>query len=348
MSLAWAIVGIGSHADLKIAPAMQRAEDARLVAVYSRDQPRADAFAEKHGADVGYSDLDALLTDSRVDAVFVASPNHLHAPQVIRAAAAGKHVLAEKPMATTVLDANAMVDACRDHGVTLGLGFELRFHPAHLWARQLLDDGAIGRIRLAHGQWGRGNRGEPEHLPRTGLREWWETPELIGDASVLVGLGVHVFDLARFLLRDEVVEVSAMTDGQTGQQPLEHIATIALRMHSGVIMQVMCGRMLPDTQNDLAIYGSDGRFATKETIWEARLGRAEVVSGELNEAKSYQFDYLANFVDELEDFRDALENGRAPRATGEDGLRAASITAAAIESAKTGRAVKTRPAGHVH
>jgi predicted dehydrogenase len=348
LSLGWAIAGIGSHADLKIAPAVARARDSRLVAVYSRDQGRADAFAESHGADTAYSSLDAMLADPRVDAVFVSSPNYLHAPQTIKAAAAGKHVLAEKPMANSSSDAAAMIDACRDHGVTLGLGFELRFHPAHLWARRLIDDGAIGRIRLVHGQWGRGNRGEPEHLPRTGLRGWWETPELIGEASVLVGLGVHLFDLIRFLLRQEVVEVVAMTDGQTDRQPLEHIATIALRMSSGTIAQVMCGRMLPDTQNDLALYGSDGRIATKETIWEARLGHAEVVSATVNHAESYEYDYLANFVAEIEDFHDALEQNRPPSATGEDGLRAARITAAAIESAKTGRAVKTTPVVHSH
>ena len=348
MSLGWAIAGIGSHADLKIAPAVKLAQDSHLAAVYSRDQGRADAFAEKHGAHAAYDSLDAMLGDPRVDAVFVASPNYLHAPQTIRSAAAGKHVLAEKPMANSVSDAAAMIDACRDHGVTLGLGFELRFHPAHLWARRLVEDGAIGRIRLAHGQWGRGNRGEPEHLPRTGLREWWETPELIGEASVLVGLGVHVFDLMRFLLRDEVVEAVAMTDGQTEDQPLEHIATIALRMSSGAIAQVMCGRMLPDTQNDLALYGSDGRIATRETIWEARLGRAEVVGSTVDQSRSYEYDYLANFVAELEDFHDAVKNGRPPSATGEDGLRAARITAAAIESAKTGRAVKITPVLHSH
>lgn len=348
MPLGWAIAGIGSHADLKLAPAMSLADDARLVAVYSRDQERADTFSEKHGADAAYSDLDSLLADSRVDAVFVASPNHLHAPQTIRAAAAGKHVLCEKPMANSVTDAAAMVSACKDHGVKLGLGFELRFHPAHLWARKVMDDGAIGRVRLAHGQWGRGNRGEPEHLPRSGLREWWESPELIGDASVLVGLGVHVFDLFRFLLRDEVVEVVAMTDGQTKRQPLEHIATIALRMSSGAIAQVMCGRMLPDTQNDLALYGSDGRFATKETVWEARLGRAELVSATVDDNETYEYDYLANFVAELNDFRDALESDRDPSATGEDGLKATQITAAAIESAKTGKVVRVQERVHTY
>lgn len=348
MSLGWAIVGIGSHADLKIAPAMQRAKDTRLVAVYSREQERAEAFAESHGAEAAYNNLDSLLSDSRVEAVFVASPNHLHAPQVIRAAAAGKHILCEKPMANTPSDAAAMVAACRDHGVALGMGFELRLHPAHLWARRVIDDGSIGRIRLAHGQWGRGNRGEPEHLPRTGLREWWETPELIGDASVLVGLGVHVFDLFRFLLREEVVEVMAMTDGQTAEQPLEHIATIALRMSSGIIAQVMCGRMLPDTQNDLALFGSSGRIATKETVWEARLGSAEVVSATVNGKDSWEYDYLANFVAELEDFRDALEHGGAPAATGDDGFQAACVTAAAIESAKTGKLVRLQNRVHTH
>ena len=348
MSLGWGIIGIGSHADLKVAPAIKLTEDARLVAVHSRDQGRADAFAERHGADAAYSDLDSQLSDSRIDAVFISSPNYLHAPQTIRAAAAGKHVLAEKPMANTVTDSAAMVSACRDHGVKLGMGFELRFHPAHLWARQVIDSGAIGRIRLAHGQWGRGNRGEPEHLPRTGLREWWETPELIGDASVLVGLGVHVFDLMRFLLREDVIEVMAMTDGQITQQPLEHIATIALRMTSGTIAQVMCGRLLPDTQNDLALYGSDGRFATKETVWEARLGRAELVSAAASKSETYEYDYLANFVAELNDFRDALECDRDPSATGEDGLRATQITTAAIESAKTGRVVKVQQRVHAH
>ncbi len=348
MPLGWAIAGIGSHADLKIAPAMKLAGDSRLVAVYSRDQGRADAFAESHGADSAYSNLDAMLADSRVDAVFLASPNHLHTPQAIRAAAAGKNVLAEKPMAVKASDAAAMVAACRDHGVSLGMGFELRFHPAHLWVRQLVDDGSIGRIRLAHGQWGRGNRGQPEHLARSGLREWWETPELIGDASVLVGLGVHVFDLMRFLFAQEVVEVVAMTDGQTERQPLEHIATVALRMSGGAIAQVMCGRMMPDTQNDLALYGSDGRIATRETIWEARLGSAEVVSAAVNESESYEYDYLANFVAELEDFRDALKQDRASAATGEDGLQAARITAAAIESAKTGRTVKIAAEPHCH
>lgn len=343
MALGWGIVGIGSHPDLKVAPAMQVANGSELVAVCGRDQGRSDAFAEAHGAKAAYTDLNDLLRDSRVDAVFVASPNSLHAPQSIQSANAGKHVLSEKPMAITVEDAVAMVRACRRKGVKLGIGFELRFHPAHLFARELVFQGAIGRIRLAQGQWARGERGATEHLPRTGLREWWEQPELVGDASVMMGMGVHVFDLMRFMLSEDAVEVVAMTDGQTARQPLEHIASISLRMSGGTIASVLCGRLLPDTQNDFAIYGSDGRITGNETIWEGRLGKAEVVSAAVNRTETFQYDYLANFVDELEDFSDAVERDRDPRATGLDGLFATLTTAAAVESARTGHAVKVVP-----
>lgn len=97
MPFGWAIISTGQHPDLKLAPAINAAEGAELVAVYSRDRGRADAFAQKHRARTAYDSLDALLEDSRVDAVFIASPNSLHAAHTLQAAQSGKHVLAEKP-----------------------------------------------------------------------------------------------------------------------------------------------------------------------------------------------------------------------------------------------------------
>ena len=114
MPFGWGIVSTGKHPDVKIAPAMAAAADGgELVGVYSRDQQRAEAFAQKHGARAAYSQLGDLLKDSRVDGVFVASPNALHAEHVVQAAEAGKHVLCEKPMATTIADAVRMLQACR-------------------------------------------------------------------------------------------------------------------------------------------------------------------------------------------------------------------------------------------
>ena len=340
MALGWAIIGAGMHPHQKVAPAIGLTPDAELIGVLSRDQGRADAFAETHGAKAGYSDLDDLLADSRIDAVFVSSPNAMHMDHTVRAAKAGKHVLSEKPMATSVDDAAAMVKACQENGVKLGLGFELRFHPAHLLAKDLVSQGKLGRVRLLQGHWGRGERGEPEHLPRSGLRGWWEDPVAMGGGSVIMGLGVHVFDLVRFVMEQEITEVNAMTDGQTDAQPLEHIASMALRLEDGTIANVSCGRMLPDTLNNFTVYGTDGRFTGTATVWEARMGSAEVVSETVNQTEEWEYDYLANFVAELSDFHSALKEDREPAATGTDGLRSTEVNSAVIESAKTGRAVK--------
>ena len=340
MALGWAIIGAGMHPHQKVAPAIGLTPDAELIGVLSRDQGRADAFAETHWAKAGYSNLDDLLADSRIDAVFVSSPNAMHMEHTVQAARAGKHVLSEKPMATSVDDAAAMVKACQENGVNLGIGFELRFHPAHLLAKDLVSQGKLGRVRLLQGHWGRGERGEPEHLPRSGLRGWWEDPVAMGGGSVIMGLGVHVFDLVRFVMEQEITEVSAMTDGQTDAQPLEHIASMALRLEDGTIANVSCGRMLPDTLNNFTVYGTDGRFTGTATVWVARMGSAEVVSETVNQTEEWEYDYLANFVAELSDFHSALKEDREPAATGTDGLRSTEVNSAVIESAKTGRAVK--------
>src|SRR6266700_2981161 len=234
MTLGWGIITTGMHADLKVAPALNAAPEAELVAVYSRDQSRAEAFAQKHGATAAYSDLQALLYDTRVEAVFSASPNALHATQTLAAARAGKHVLVEKPMATTLDDAVTMVRACRDAGVKLGVGYHLRQHPGQR---------AVQRL-IAQGEWGFGVRGQEGPPLRTGLRQWWDDPELIGGASTMMGTGVHVIDLLRFVLGQEVTEVAALTNGQTAQRPLEQLVTMLLRFDCGTLATMCCGRRL--------------------------------------------------------------------------------------------------------
>ena len=343
MAFGWGIVSTGMHPDTKIAPAINAADDGELVAVYSRDQGRAEAFAARHGAATAYSSLDDLLADNRVDAVFISSPNSLHAAQAIQCAEAGKHVLCEKPMATTLEDALAVVRACRDRGVKLGVGFELRHNSGHIMARNLVADGALGRVTLAQGQWGFGSRGQETFPPREGLRRWWDEPEAIGGASTMMGTGVHVMDLLRFVLSREIVEVAAITDGQTAERPLEQIATLALRFAGGTLGTLVCGRLLPDTRNDLALYGINGRFTSRETIWEAQKGDIEVVSDTVNLSEAYPDDYLGNFIAQTEDFQRAVADDREPAATGVDGLRVVEVTLAAIESARTGRIVRIDP-----
>ena len=339
MAFGWGIVSTGRHPDVKVAPAVSAAAGGELMAVYSRDRGRADAFAKRHGARAAYDKLSDLLGDARVDGVFVCSPNALHAEHVIEAARAGKHVLCEKPMATTIADAVRMVQACRSAGVKLGVAFNLRLHPAHIRARQIVAAGALGRVVVAQGQWAFGVRGRDGSPPRNELNQWWDAPELIGGASTMMGTGVHVVDLMRFVLDQEVIEVTAVTDGQTAAKPLEQIACLTLRFSGGTLGQVTASRLLPDSRNDFRLYGILGRLEGHHSLWEARTGRFETVSEKVSETSEYPEELLPNYVAEIEDFQQAVATGREPAATGVDGLRVVETTIAMIESARSGRSV---------
>ena len=201
MTTSWGIIGTGRHPDKKIVPAMKLAEGARVVAAYSRDMVRAQAFAQKHDIQAVYDSLEDLLNDGRIDAVYIASPNYLHAPYTKMAAEAGKHVLVEKPMTVSVSDALDMVRTCRKEGVRLGVAFNLRHHPGHRKVRQLVREGILGRIAMAKAEYlYPAERGVVEAPPRPALSKWWENPEMIGGAATLMGTGVHAIDLVQFIL----------------------------------------------------------------------------------------------------------------------------------------------------
>jgi 1,5-anhydro-D-fructose reductase (1,5-anhydro-D-mannitol-forming) len=350
MAMGWALVSPGRHADTFVAPAIGGAEGTQLVAVCSRDQERAEAFAAKHGAQVAYTSLETLLADSRVDVVCIASPNFLHAPYTTLAAHAGKHVLVEKPMAVNVDEAVEMVQTCQAHGVKLGVGFHLRHHPGHQEARRLIGEGVLGTITLVQAQWGLGLRGQVEISPerlmdmRSGHRStWWGTPERIGKAFAMLANGVHCIDLLHFLLGQHVVEVAALTDGQTQESPLERLATMCLRFDGGTIGTVCCGFKMPDSKNDATLYGSHGRIVLGNSLWTTLQGALEVVSDTVNTTVAYQQDLLALYTRQVEAFNHAIQHDEEPIASGLDGLHVVQATVAMVASASTGRTVKIAP-----
>ncbi len=128
-TLGWGVVGIGNIVNGTIAPAMVADPGCQLVAGTSRDRGRAEAFATRFGAARAYTAFEDMLADPEVEAVFIATPNALHADQVVAAADAGKHVLCDKPLAITADDASRAVEACAAAGVALGINFHNRFMP---------------------------------------------------------------------------------------------------------------------------------------------------------------------------------------------------------------------------
>ncbi len=343
MAIGWGFIGTGRYPDRAGAPAMALAEGTELVATYSRDMGRAEAFAEKHGFARAYDSLEGILGDSEVDAVFISSPNHLHAPYTVMAARAGKHVLVEKPMTVTLEEGIEMVRTCRAHDVRLGVGFQLRHHPGHAEASRLVRDGALGGIALAQVQIGGGTRGETQRAARTGLSEWWDQPELVGGASTMMGTGTHAVDDLHFILGQTVVEIAAITDGQTDENPLENLASMCLRFDGGAIATLCCSNRVPDLKCDVTIYGSEGRIILSDASRPNYSGGLDVSTETVNTAASYGPDPLALFKWQTEGFNWAVQKGEEPSASGVDGLKVVQVTLGMIESASTGRTVKLEP-----
>ena len=148
--LRWGILGT-ARINRMLIPPLRVSPDNRLVAVASRDLARGEAYAREWEIGRVHGSYEALLADPEIDAVYIPLPNHLHAEWTIKAARAGKHVLCEKPLALTVADVDAMVEACREAKVVLAEGFMYRHHPQTLKVKQLLDEGAIGTLRYLRG-----------------------------------------------------------------------------------------------------------------------------------------------------------------------------------------------------
>lgn len=329
--LNFAILGPGRFAAGRIVPALRRATACAPVAVIGRDRGRTAAFAEEHGIPRAYDDLGAALADPEIEAVWVATPHAFHREHVEAVAAAGRHVLCEKALATTVADAEAIVRACRQRGVALGTGFHLRHHPLHREARRLVIEGELGEIVSAQAEW------SLAPSPPAASAAWRRDPELSG-GGILTGTGIHAIDLLRYVLDDEVVGVTAMTDADSSPvSPLESRALCLLRFARGAIATVRCARGVHAPANDLTVQGVSGWLAGRRTIDEATRGTLEASGADagLSGLPAGTDMYAA----QAQAFAEAVQSGEDPSASGDDGLRLVEIAVAVYASARTGRTI---------
>jgi len=338
MTLGWAIISTGRHSDTKMAPAINAAAGSTITAIVSRDIDRAKTFANKHGVKIAYDNIDAMLRDPDVNVVYVASPNALHGEHTLKAAAAGKHVLVEKPMALSVNDCRQMIDACDRAGVKLGVGFHLRTHPGHQRLREMVVSGQLGKLSLTTANWGRGSRGLVTPSSRPALQAWWGDLSMVG-AGAFMATGVHCVDLMRFVTGRNVTEVIALNDASS-TSPLEELVTLTARFDDGSLGTIMTGRRTPDyVGNDVMIYGSEGRAGVRESVNTVLGGTLDIDTQTITACEAFETDPIALYTWQVDAFNNAVEHDLDPPASGMDGLRAAQVTLAMVESAKTGRRV---------
>ena len=324
--IGWGIVGLGRIAETEIAPAVTAAPNSTLAGVVSRTAAKAQEFAARHGAAAAYDDYRALLQDPSVDAVYIATPNALHAEQVVAAAEAGKHVLCDKPLATTVADAERAVAACEAAGVRLGITFQTRRHEGMRETRDLLAAGGIGSVRLVEVELGPGRK-----LPQN----WRTDPDLAG-AGVMNNLGVHAYDLLRFLLGAEVVEATAVVDVESGFD-VDTLALALLRFDNGALAYVNANQSLPNPQQDLVVYGTEGRVLGRNVTRSDLTGTITVTGRDGSEERTVSS--AGVFGATVQAFADAVLEGRDPSPGGLDGLRSVQVVDALARSVRERRSI---------
>jgi len=340
MGTRWAFIGAGRHTELWLAPAMIRATNAEPLGVWSRQLEHASAFAARHGIPRVYGSIDEALADPEVDAVVIATPNSLHATHGIAALRAGKHVLCEKPMATDVGEACEMVRVARAAGLQLGVGFHLRHNELIAETRRRVQAGDLGELLYASAQFNLVSSPPPRvsipHAP------WKRDPVQMGGAGALMGLGIHVLDLVRFLIGQEVAAVSAFAVGYTPNQPLETFGQVLLEFEGGAQAHVAYGGRFPLSRNDVALYGSRGRIVAEDVVDVVTGGTLHfsVPDGHTGwRAEVWRPELAEHYQREIEAFGRAVETGAPFTASGLDGLRCVELATAIIESERTGRRV---------
>lgn len=322
----WGLIGTGRIADERILPGINACAQNRLVAVVSRDAARAEEFARKHGAQHAYTHFEDMLANPEVSVVAIHTPNALHAGQAIAAARAGKHVFCDKPMATSVADAERMIAACGRAGVKLGVNFHNRFMPSFIEARRIIESGEIGEVLTVQIEASPGARAASR------VATWRVDADMAGLGTTM-SIGVHIYDILRYLLSSEIVTVSALFDTPRGVT--EEINLSMLRFANGVLAQVSVHEKTPHPHNDFVIYGSRGRILGRG-LTRSRAGGEMQVTGSDGSTRCTEYAATNAHAACVADFSQTLLEGRAPSPSGIDGLRSAQLTDAMARSAWDG------------
>ena len=242
----WGVLGCASIATRKVVPAMQRSARCAVIAIASRDEERARAAAGELGIPRSYGSYDQLLADPEIEAVYIPLPNHLHAEWTLRAAAAGKHVLCEKPLAMSVTEAIEMIEACEQAGVALMEAFMYRLHPMWQRVRALIDDGAVGELMVIQAFFSYRNL-DPENIRNISAF----------GGGAMMDIGCYPINVARWMFDGEPDDVIATVrrDRRFGTDVL----TSAMLDFGGRHATFTCSTQIEDDQR-VHLIGTAGRL----------------------------------------------------------------------------------------
>jgi predicted dehydrogenase len=335
--IGFAILGLGRLATENIMPAFGRVKHARLAALISGTPEKARVLAAQYGMPekqiYGYGDFDRIQNDPSIQAIYVVTPNALHHEFVLKAAAAGKHVLCEKPMAVSSAEAADMVRACAQANRKLMIGYRMQYQPHARELTRIVRSGELGAMKAISGFYGQ-NMGDPAQ---------WRLHKSIAGGGALYDIGIYCLNGTRFTLGEEPIEVNAriVTNSNDPRfKEVEESVYWTMLFPSGVVATLSTSYAMHSTTNFGAhgdrglaymqnAYGYSGQRLFLDNTVNGRHALAEIRFGEPD-----------HFATELDHFALCIRNDVKPRTPGEEGLQDMKIIEAIYQSAASGQIVK--------
>ena len=308
------IIGFGEFAEKAILPGIRSSGVADVTAIQKRSLEQAQAKAATHGIAHAFSSVKELVRHPDVDAVFIVSANSQHAKETLAAAAAGKHVLVEKPMAATLAQAQSMVRARKKHGITLMVGNMVRLSPVVTRIKSLIAEGYIGQVIHVSTEF--------FYDHRKSHRSWLFDRKIAGGGPVH-DIGVHCLDTIRFVLDDEITRVQGVVSPRPTATSTERTASSSLLFSRGTTASIYCSFDGPYRRSFIEVRGTEGTLSafdfTKSGI-VVHLHKVHGLEGEpqLPQVEEIEVPFL--YAEEVRLFVDAVRNGTPPPVTGEEGL----------------------------
>ncbi len=318
-------MGLGGWGGSESLPSLKKLDDTiELVTWFDANSETVDRYRGEVEAPAAGS-WEEVLDNPRVEGVILVVPNHVHPSLTIEAAGRGKHVWIEKPMANTVEECNAMIQACEDAGIILQIGHSLRRAPAIRMAKKMVEDGKIGEPVMVEGhQSHRGGWGlTPEHW------RWYQSKCPGGPLNLL---GIHQVDAMHYLVGPST-EVTAMMARKCLACEIDEVSQVIIRFKNDMLGYIGDTYISP-VKTCLSIYGSTGFI---EVDCRARTLKLFDVDSKCVELTAGPLDLIA---DEFKEFAECIVTGREPETGGAEGRAAVAVLEAAVGSARTGRTVK--------
>ena len=326
MITGWGLIGASTIARQYMVDAIRAQKGHFVQAVMSSKQERADQFAAECGIPNAYNSVDALLADPKVQAVYISTTNELHFEQVMAAAAAGKHVLCEKPLALKAEEAIAMVQACRNAGVVMATNHHLRNAATHRKMRDLIQQGAIGRplfARVFHAVY------LPPHL------QGWRLDKPQAGGGVILDITVHDIDTLRFTLDSELVEVVGMTQtAAMAKAGLEDGVMAVMRFENGVVAQIHDAFTVKHAGTGVEYHGDAGSLIGRNVMTQQPVG--EVILRNADGEQVVAIEHESLYARGVAAFCQAMLGRGAPAASAEDGVKSLAGALAVVKACQTG------------